>query len=74
MTAARGRFIVVEGGEGVGKSTQVARLAESLRARGLEVILTFEPGDTKTEGKPRLKTNYEEAAYRQLQAELGIKK
>lgn len=32
------------------------------------------PGDTKTEGKPRLKTNYEEAAYRQLQAELGIKK
>jgi tetratricopeptide (TPR) repeat protein len=32
------------------------------------------PGDTKAEGKPRLKTNYEEAAYRQLQAELGIKK
>ncbi|HEY1496554.1 MAG TPA: tetratricopeptide repeat protein [Candidatus Solibacter sp.] len=32
------------------------------------------PGDTKLEAKPRLKTNYEEAAYRQLQAELGIKK
>ncbi|MCU1233862.1 MAG: repeat-containing protein [Candidatus Solibacter sp.] len=32
------------------------------------------PGETKNEGKPRLKTNYEEAAYRQLQAELGIKK
>ena len=32
------------------------------------------PGDTKPDGKPRLKTNYEEAAYRQLQAELGIKK
>lgn len=32
------------------------------------------PGDTKPEGKPRLKTNYEEAAFRQLQAELGIKK
>jgi tetratricopeptide (TPR) repeat protein len=32
------------------------------------------PGDTKPEAKPRLKTNYEEAAYRQLQAELGIKK
>ena len=29
------------------------------------------PGDTKPEGKPRLKNNYEEAAYRQLQAELG---
>jgi tetratricopeptide (TPR) repeat protein len=29
------------------------------------------PGDSKPEGKPRLKNNYEEAAYRQLQAELG---
>jgi Tfp pilus assembly protein PilF len=32
------------------------------------------PGDTKTEGKARLKTNYEESAYRQLQAELSLKK
>jgi len=32
------------------------------------------PGDTKMEAKPRLKTNYEESAFRQLQAELGIKK
>ncbi len=32
------------------------------------------PGDTKPDGKARLKSNYEEAAYRQLQAELGIKK
>ena len=32
------------------------------------------PGDTMPGGKPRIKTNYEEAAYRQLQAELGIKK
>jgi tetratricopeptide (TPR) repeat protein len=32
------------------------------------------PGDTQPDGKPRLKTNYEEAAFRQLQAELGIKK
>jgi tetratricopeptide (TPR) repeat protein len=32
------------------------------------------PGDIKADGKPRLKTNYEEAAFRQLQAELGIKK
>jgi tetratricopeptide (TPR) repeat protein len=31
----------------------------------------FRPGDPKSEAKPRLKTNYEEAAYRQLQAELG---
>ncbi|HZY59887.1 MAG TPA: tetratricopeptide repeat protein [Candidatus Binataceae bacterium] len=31
------------------------------------------PGDTRAEGKPRLKTNYEENAFRQLQAELGKK-
>jgi len=43
-----GRLIVVEGGEGVGKSTQVERLAASLRATGREVVVTYEPGDTKT--------------------------
>jgi tetratricopeptide (TPR) repeat protein len=32
------------------------------------------PGEAKTDGKPRLKTNYEESAYRQLQAELSLKK
>jgi dTMP kinase len=39
-------FVVVEGGEGVGKSTQVARLASALRADGRDVVITFEPGDT----------------------------
>jgi dTMP kinase len=46
--APPGRFVVVEGGEGVGKSTQVKRLASSLRAAGHEVVVTYEPGDTKT--------------------------
>ena len=42
--AHRGRFISLEGGEGVGKSTQARALAAALRARGLEVVETREPG------------------------------
>ncbi len=44
MTAAR--FIVFEGGEGAGKSTQSAALADYLQARGHEVLCTREPGGT----------------------------
>jgi dTMP kinase len=40
----RGRFISLEGGEGVGKSTQLAALAEALTGRGLTVLVTREPG------------------------------
>lgn len=39
-----GRFISLEGGEGVGKSTQVRALAAALRTRGHDVIETREPG------------------------------
>jgi dTMP kinase len=44
----RGRFVVFEGGDGSGKSTQAARLAGWLRERGLAVCETFEPGSGAT--------------------------
>ena len=46
MSQARGRFITFEGGEGVGKSTQLQRAAAWLRAQGIETITTREPGGT----------------------------
>lgn len=42
--AQRGRFITLEGGEGVGKSTQSKALSQALRARGIDVMETREPG------------------------------
>ena len=42
----RGRFLTLEGPEGAGKSTQAARLADHLATRGVDVVLTREPGGT----------------------------
>lgn len=44
---AGGRFIVLEGPDGAGKSVQAARLADALRERGLPVTFTREPGGTR---------------------------
>ena len=44
VAVTTGRFITFEGGEGAGKSTQLARLCEVLHERGLEVVGTREPG------------------------------
>ena len=47
MTVTRGLFITVEGGEGVGKSTNIAFMQQVLEQKGLEVVVTREPGGTQ---------------------------
>ncbi|MET9362200.1 dTMP kinase [Streptomyces sp. NPDC006632] len=46
LPAANGFFIALEGGDGAGKSTQAEALAEWIRAKGHEVVVTREPGAT----------------------------
>ncbi|MCW8921558.1 MAG: dTMP kinase, partial [Sedimenticola sp.] len=46
MTIKRGRFITVEGGEGAGKSSNLAFIRDLLEQSGIEVVFTREPGGT----------------------------
>jgi len=63
VTMPRGRFITFEGGEGVGKSTNIQTAAEWLRTQGHTVVITREPGGTPIAEKIRndlLKAHHDE--------------
>ena len=47
MDVPRGRFLVLEGADGCGKTTQARRLVDSLRATGRETLHVRDPGTTK---------------------------
>jgi len=53
VNSPRGKFITFEGLDGCGKSTQLGRLAAKLRATGMQVVETREPGGTITGEKIR---------------------
>jgi dTMP kinase len=53
MTLHRGKLIVLEGAEGVGKTTQIRRLADTLTARGIRHLAVREPGGTAVGDKIR---------------------
>ena len=53
MTETTGRFLTIEGIEGVGKTTQVARLSHYLAERGIDHVVTREPGGTPLAEKIR---------------------
>lgn len=59
----RGKFVTFEGGEGCGKSTQIKRLAARLAEKGIETVLTREPGGTVLNERIRtlIKDQLEEA-------------
>jgi dTMP kinase len=53
MTETAGRFLTIEGIEGVGKTTQVARLSRNFAERGIDHVVTREPGGTPLAEKIR---------------------
>lgn len=52
-TPRAGKFISLEGGDGAGKSTQIARLSDALKQRGIQTVITREPGGTPEAEKIR---------------------
>lgn len=68
----RGKFITFEGLDGVGKSTQLEKLAAHLRKSGLEVITTREPGGTVIGAKLRAVLLNSQTGGLSHLAELGL--
>jgi dTMP kinase len=68
----RGRFITFEGLDGVGKSTQLEKLAAHLRTRDLEVITTREPGGTELGAKLRALLLHSRTSGLSSRAELAM--
>jgi dTMP kinase len=66
----RGRFITLEGIEGVGKSTQAAMLADWLESRGVKVVRTREPGGTPT--AERIRALLKDGAIEGMRAETEL--
>ena len=69
-TTERGRFITLEGIEGVGKSTQCARLAKWLAGSAVEVVETREPGGT--DAAEAIRSLLKEAAYGSIAPEAEL--
>jgi dTMP kinase len=53
MNAKKGKFITLEGGEGVGKTTNIPFIKEYLKKQAIEVVVTREPGGTQLAEKIR---------------------
>jgi dTMP kinase len=72
MTPSKGKslFITLEGPEGSGKSTHASRLAEYLRSKGRDVLLTREPGGTSIGDQIRAVLNDHTNAAMQPRAEI----
>ena len=68
----RGKFITFEGLDGAGKSTQLGKLAEHLRRRGIDVITTREPGGTVLGDKLRAVLLHSRTAGLSPLAELAL--
>lgn len=58
MKTMRGKFITIEGGEGVGKSSFLKYLTKELSLRGIETVTTREPGGTPTADRIRAIFNH----------------